>query len=112
MAFTLLGADAPPLTITGFHADAIERRLQFAPYPAAEAYAVLTATNPAGGYTADPAFALTPATNYTTNGSVIVTNITYLSLRRLLRFFRHARSLTYETPSLNGRTVAADVSLL
>ncbi|MBI5383948.1 MAG: DUF1800 family protein [Verrucomicrobia bacterium] len=70
-------ADPPPPAITDFHADVTGRRLQFPPYPAAEAYSILTATNLAGVYAADPAFALTPSTNHTTNGSVVVTNVTY-----------------------------------
>ena len=74
---SLLAVDTAPPTITEFSASATQRSLRFPPCPAAEAYAILSATNPAGGFAPDSSFFLAAYTSFTTNGSVVITNIGY-----------------------------------
>ncbi len=71
----------PPL-ISELVVKGTQKNLRFAPYPGAVNYQFFSATNPAGPYTVNTNFILTPyvtgySTNYTANGAVTITNYDY-----------------------------------
>jgi uncharacterized protein (DUF1800 family) len=86
---TLRAADATPPVLTNFHASPVQQGFQFEPYPAAQAYTVLSATNPAAPFGVEANFFQAPynVTNIFTNvyngTNVLGTNVqTFYEWRR------------------------------
>ena len=86
---TLRATDPSPPVLTNFHATATQQGFSFAPYPAAQAYTILSATNLALPFGADTNFFQAPynVTNVYTNvvnGTNLVTTIvqTFYEWRR------------------------------
>ncbi len=72
------GYSAPqPPTITNFTVQGAQKNLRFAPYPGAQAYTFLSASNGAGPFAADTNFFQAPYTNIEVVGAATITNVSY-----------------------------------
>lgn len=82
LAATVPAADPPPPVITNLNVSGDTRNLRFAPYPGAQAYTFLSATNADGPFLVNTGFSLAPyvtgyTTNVITNTPTVVTNLAY-----------------------------------
>ena len=77
LPLVLWAADPPPL-LTNVNALGKQMNLNFAPYPSAQSYTFLSATNPQLPFLPNTNFLWLPynvTTNYVTNGAIITTNV-------------------------------------
>lgn len=70
-------AQVPAPVITNFNVSGAQKNIRFAPYPAAEAYTLLSASHAGGVFTADTNFFIAPYTNIVVQGTNSVTNVAY-----------------------------------
>jgi hypothetical protein len=70
-------AQVPAPVITNFNVSGAQKNIRFAPYPAAEAYTLLSASHAGGVFTVDTNFFIAAYTNIVVQGTNSVTNVAY-----------------------------------
>ncbi len=77
LSLALPAADPPVPVITNLNLNGTQLNLRFAPYPAAQVYSILSTPDLSLPFAPNPNFFLSAYTNFTTNGSTILTNVNY-----------------------------------